>query len=103
MSSTYFENRPAFVGETISLVATVAGSGSIAAWELTGTLYDPSGEEVEDAVEVDILDADDRTLTVTVGGQDVVGDYRIVVTRDDDDSDLVVVRGVIEVTDPSKM
>jgi predicted regulator of Ras-like GTPase activity (Roadblock/LC7/MglB family) len=75
----YAEIRPAFLGEVVTLTATVEGSGSIAAWEF----------------------ADDRTLTVTVAGQEDVGDHRLVVTRTDDDSGLVVFRGVLEVTDPA--
>jgi hypothetical protein len=97
----YAEIRPAFLGEVVTLTATVEGSGSIAAWEFAGALYDPAGSEVEDAVAVEILDADDRTLTVTVAGQEDVGDHRLVVTRTDDDSGLVVFRGVLEVTDPA--
>lgn len=102
MSSAFFETRPAYIGETVVCSATISGSGSIASWTFTGTLYDPEGVEVEDAVTVAILVAADRTITVTIEGQDVVGDYRVTVERTDDDLGLIVVRGVIEVTDPSK-
>lgn len=101
--SGYFEQRPTFVGEVVSATVTIDGEGTISGQQFAGKLYDPNGTEVPDAVEVDIADAEERTLTVTISDLFVAGDHRLVVTRTDDDLGLVVVRGVIEVTDPMKM
>lgn len=100
--SYFFEQRVTYLNETVTLTVTVSGSGSLAGWTFTGALYGPDGTEVEDAVTAELLDADERTVTVTVTDLDTAGDYRVAVTRSDDDSGLLVVRGVIEVTDPSK-
>ena len=101
MSSSYFEQRPVYCGEINTITATIPGSGSLTG-TYAGHLYDPNGTEVAGAVTVTIADANARTLTVTVSGQAVAGDFALEVRRTDGSSDLCVVRGVIEVTDPSK-
>lgn len=101
-ASVYFETRPAYVGEITTATATVAGSGNISAWRFGGHLYGASGTEVTGAVTVAIADAVNRVLTITIAGQTAAGDYSLDVIRTDDGLGLVVVRGVLEITDPTK-
>lgn len=102
MSSAYFEMRPVFLGEVATVTAIVAGSGSIAGWTFTGHLYNASGQEIAAQAAATILDPTARTVSVVVLGQSTAGDCSVEVRRTDDGSDLCVVRGVLEVTDPSK-
>lgn len=98
----YSEFRPAYVGEPISVSCTIEGSGSIAGTTYAGTLIDPTGEEVTGAVTVTIADAPGREITISIEAQDTRGDYTLSVRRTDDATDLVVLTGTVELTDPTK-
>lgn len=103
-NSTYFEQRPVYLNEPDTITATVAGSGSIAGWTFAGHLYDASGNEIVGGISsATVTDADNRIVTVVVAGQSVAGDYVVEVRRTDDSSNLVVVRGAVEVTDPRRL
>lgn len=104
MSYSFFEVRPVYCGEVVTISATIDGDGDISSWTFTGQLFDPAGDEVTtvDTVTVEIADGASRLLTVIVAGQESPGTYRVIVFRTDDDSGLVVLKGDLEITDATK-
>lgn len=103
-SSGYTEIR-GHAGEDYSLTITIEGSGSIASgWTFSGTLWDASGTEIEDAVVVEITDGAGREITATIAGQDLdgtpyYGPYRFEVRRTDAGSRTVVAWGILDLVD----
>lgn len=98
MSAFYAELRPAYTGEeSYSVTITVEGAGSIAGQEFSATLLKPDGTTASGSATAEILDADDRTVLVTLPGQTAPGEYLWECRRTDNDSNLLVAHGVVDV------
>jgi hypothetical protein len=101
----YLECR-AHVNEDYTFTITVEGDGTLTG-TYAGTLYDPAGDEVADAVEVEISDAAARELTATIFALDLdpttyYKPYRYEIRCTDAGARTVVAWGPLELTDPSR-
>lgn len=94
-----FELRPAFVGEIISIVDTVEGSGSITGQTYEMKVWGPDGVLLSTGVSCSITDAANRKVTGVVAVT-VRGVHHWSIRRTD--SFLVSARGTLIVLDDSK-
>lgn len=94
-----FELRPAFVGEAVSIVATIEGSGSLSGQVYELAVWGPDGVEIEDGVSCSITDAAAREVTGVVE-VDTRGLHRWSIRRTD--TYIVAARGVLIVLDDSR-
>lgn len=103
MSNPWFYKvlRPAFVNEDYSEVITIDGDGDISAWTLEASLYDAGGTEIV-APPVTIVDAEARTIRVTIAGENLTTtqDDTLIVRRTDTGARTQIAWGVLEVVNP---
>ena len=106
MSANGYTECRGHAGEDYSLTVTIEGDGSIASgWTFAGRLWAPDGTEIENAVVVEVTDAEAREITATIAGQSLEAtayyqSYRFEVRRTDEGARTVVAWGTLELTDP---
>lgn len=96
----YSEQRPAYTDEAAhAITVTLAGSGSIAGQTFAAAMYAPDGTAADGTpIAAVVGDGTARQVLVTLPGQGTAGEYGWDLRRTDDDSDLVVAHGRIDIT-----
>lgn len=95
----YSEQRPAYAGEAEhAITVTLAGSGSIAGQTFAAQMWDPDGTAADGTPTAAVVgDGTARQVLVTLPGQGVAGEYGWDLRRTDDESDLVLAHGRIDI------